>query len=85
QFESILDSTSIIQKSKIFISSDTAMIHLSDAANTPILGLFSGDNKNLDRYKPFWTTHKIIQSDSLSIENIDPEAVFLEYKKLVVN
>jgi ADP-heptose:LPS heptosyltransferase len=61
------------------------MIHLSDAANTPILGLFSGDNKNFDRYKPFWTTHKIIQSDSLSIENIDPEAVFLEYKKLVVN
>ena len=40
QFESILDSTSIIQKSKIFISSDTAMIHLSDVAKTPVLGLF---------------------------------------------
>ena len=83
QFESILDSTSIIQKSKIFISSDTAMIHLSDAAQTPVLGLFSGDNNNLARYKPFWTINKIIQSDSLSIKNIDAARVFSEYKKLV--
>ena len=85
QFESILDSTPIIQKSRIFISSDTAMIHLSDVAQTPILGLFSADNRNLNRYKPFWTKHRIIQSDSLSIKNIDPEKVFSEYKKLVIN
>ena len=83
QFESVLDSTSIIQKSKIFISSDTAMIHLSDVAKTPVLGLFSADNKNLDRYKPLWTINKIIQSDSLSIKNIDAARVFSEYKKLV--
>ena len=59
------------------------MIHLSDAAQTPVLGLFSGDNSNLARYKPFWTINKIIQSDSLSIKNIDAATVFSEYKKLV--
>ena len=85
QFNSILESSSIIQQSKMLISSDTAMIHLSDAAQTPVLGLFSADNRNVSRYKPFWVKNKIVQSDSLSIKNISPKRVFSEYNKLVVD
>ena len=85
QFNSILESSSIIQQSKMLISSDTAMIHLSDAAQTPVLGLFSADNRNVSRYKPFWVKNKIVQSDSLSIKNINPKSVFSEYNKLVVD
>ena len=44
QFNSILESSSIIQQAKMLISSDTAMIHLFDAALTPVLGLFSSYN-----------------------------------------
>ncbi len=69
----------------MLISSDTAMIHLSDAAQTPVLGLFSADNRNVSRYKPFWVKNKIVQSDSLSIKNIIPKRVFSEYNKLVVD
>ena len=85
QFNSILESSSIIQQSKMLISSDTAVIHLSDAAQTPVLGLFSADNRNVSRYKPFWVKNKIVQSDSLSIKNINPKSVFSEYNKLVVD
>jgi len=83
-FNNILDSVSIIFKSKVLISPDTAIIHLADATKIKILGLYSADSINVERYSPFFSKYKIIQSNSLSINNIDTQKVFLEYRKLIM-
>jgi len=83
-FNNILDSVSIISKSKVLISPDTAMVHLADATKIKILGLYSADSLNVERYSPFFSKYKIIQSNSLSINNIETQKVFLEYRKLIM-
>ncbi|MBL7009635.1 MAG: glycosyltransferase family 9 protein [Candidatus Marinimicrobia bacterium] len=83
QIESILDAGPIIQKSSILISPDTAMVHVADAVGTAIVGLYSGDNRNVGRYRPYWVAHKILQSPTLSIEQIEPSIVFSALKELM--
>ena len=58
-FNNILDSVSIIFKSKVLISPDTAIIHLADAAKIKILGLYSGDSINVERYSPFFQSIRL--------------------------
>lgn len=76
QLNSILEAGPIIQRSALLVSPDTAMIHVADAVGTPVAGLYSGDKRNVERYRPFWVKHQILQSESLSIQNIDPINVF---------
>ncbi len=73
---SILDAGQIIQKSSILVSPDTAMIHVADAVGTPVVGLYSGDERNVERYRPYWVKHEVLQSKSLSIQAIPPIDVF---------
>jgi len=47
QFLTPIDLGPIIQNSNLLISPDTAMIHVADAVGTPIVGLFSGDHRNV--------------------------------------
>ncbi|HCI16727.1 MAG: glycosyltransferase family 9 protein [Candidatus Marinimicrobia bacterium] len=83
QIDSILDAGPIIQKSSLLISPDTAMVHIADAVGTPIVGLYSGDDRNVARYRPYWMKHRILQSPSLSIQNIEPSEVFHALKELM--
>ena len=83
-FNNILDSVRILSKSKVLISPDTAMIHLADAAKIKILGLYSADNLNVEKYSPLFSKYKILQSDSLRLKNIETEKVFIEYRKLIM-
>ena len=80
---SILEAGPIIQNSNLLISPDTAMIHVADAVGTPIVGLFSGDHRNVKRYRPYWVKYKILQSPSLSIKNIEPIEVFNAFQELI--
>ncbi len=81
--DSIIDAGPIIQKSSILISPDTAMIHVADAVGTPVVGLYSGDDRNVARYRPYWVQHRIIQSSALSIQSIKPDRVFEASKELM--
>ena len=83
-FNNILDSVRILSKSKVLISPDTAMIHLADAAKIKILGLYSADNSNVEKYSQLFSKYKILQSDSLRLKNIETEKVFIEYRKLIM-
>ena len=83
-FNNILDSVRILSKSKVLISPDTAMIHLADAAKIKILGLYSADNLNVEKYSPLFSKYKILQSDTLRLKNIETEKVFIEYRKLIM-
>ncbi|MBN4081369.1 hypothetical protein JYT44_03285, partial [Caldithrix abyssi] len=76
QLKSILDAGPILQNSSLLISPDTAMIHIADAVGTSVVGLYSGDNRNVERYRPYWVKHQILQSASLSIQHIEPTEVF---------
>ena len=82
QIDSILDAGPNIQKSSLLITPDTAMVHVADAVGTPIVGLYSGDNRNVERYRPSWVKHRILQSNTLSIQQIEPSKVFSALKEL---
>jgi ADP-heptose:LPS heptosyltransferase len=80
---SILEAGPIIQNSNLLISPDTAMIHIADAVGTPMVGLFSGDYRNVRRYRPYWVKYKILQSSTLSIQGIEPNEVFNAFEELM--
>ena len=80
---SILEAGPIIQNSNLLISPDTAMIHIADAVGTPMVGLFSGDDRNVRRYRPYWVKYKILQSSTLSIQDIEPNEVFNAFEELM--
>jgi len=80
---SILEAGPIIQNSNLLISPDTAMIHIADAVGTPMVGLFSGDDRNVRRYRPYWVKYKILQSSTLSIQGIEPNEVFNAFEELM--
>jgi len=82
KIDSILDAGPIIQKSSLLITPDTAMVHVADAVGTAIVGLYSGDNRNVERYRPSWVQHRILQSNTLSIQQIDPSEVISAVKEL---
>ena len=81
--DSILEAGSIIQNSNLLISPDTAMIHIADAVGTPIIALFSGDDRNVRRYRPYWVKYKILQSSTLSIQDIEPNHVSNAFEELM--
>ncbi len=80
---SILEAGPVIQNSNLLISPDTAMIHIADAVGTPVVGLFSGDDRNVRRYKPYWVKYNILQSSTLSIQDIEPNEVFNAFEELM--
>ncbi len=82
KIDSILDAGPIIQKSSLLITPDTAMVHVADAVGTAIVGLYSGDNRNVERYRPSWVKHRILQSNTLSIQQIEPSEVISAVKEL---
>ena len=82
KIDSILDAGPIIQKSSLLITPDTAMVHVADAVGTAIVGLYSGDNRNVERYRPSWVKHRILQSNTLSIQPIEPSEVISAVKEL---
>lgn len=82
KFDSILDAGPIIQKSSLLITPDTAMVHVADAVGTTVVGLYSGDNRNVERYRPSWVKHRILQSNTLSIQPIEPSEVISAVKEL---
>jgi len=83
QLDSILDAGPIIQNSSLLISPDTAMIHVADAVGTPLVGLYSGDDRNVERYRPYWVKHEVLQSPTLSIQQIEPDEVFEASKRIL--
>ena len=58
------------------------MVHVADAVGTAIVGLYSGDNQNVERYRPSWVKHRILQSNTLSIQQIEPSEVISAVKEL---
>jgi ADP-heptose:LPS heptosyltransferase len=58
------------------------MVHVADAVGTAIVGLYSGDNRNVERYRPSWVKHRILQSNTLSIQQIEPSEVISAVKEL---
>ncbi len=58
------------------------MVHVADAVGTAIVGLYAGDNRNVERYRPSWVKYRILQSKTLSIQQIEPSEVISALKEL---
>jgi heptosyltransferase-3 len=79
---SILESTEVIRRAKLFIGIDSGPAHLANAVSIPGV-ILMGSYLGFDRYNPFsgpyrdGTKAKTIYSDN-TVTNISPETVFRE-------
>lgn len=81
---SILDTYSLVCKSHLLLSPDTALIHIASAFNTPIIALYSGDNFFFEKFKPS-AIQSVAESSYIlrapkeepAISNIKPEQVII--------
>ena len=62
----IREIASVMYHTKVFIGADSGMMHLSSAALTPTIGLFS--KANLEEYKPYGNKNHAIDTNVTSLD-----------------
>jgi len=78
----LLAAGALLRRYRLFISPDTSLIHVAAGVNTPVIGLYSGDQRNQQRYAPYGVRAKLLAARGLSLESISPETVFEALKQL---
>jgi len=71
----LFEAGSIIQKCRLLISPDTALVHVAAAAGLPVVGIYSGDKKNREKYIPYGVESEIINAPGLTIKEISSDEV----------
>lgn len=78
----LLEAGTILRLCKMLISPDTALIHVSAAVGTPVVGLYTGDIRNQQRYQPWGVDHELVISSGLGLSDISPVEVKKAYGHL---
>lgn len=79
----ILEAGFFIQQARILISPDTALIHLAAAKDVPVVGLYQKHERNLSLFAPYNVLSKIIASEDLTLNSIQPEQVLNAAQELL--
>ncbi|MEE8437216.1 MAG: glycosyltransferase family 9 protein [Candidatus Neomarinimicrobiota bacterium] len=79
----LFEAGSIIQNCDLLISADTALVHVAAAVGTPVLGLYSGDKRNRERYIPYRIDFEIVNSVRLNIKDVKPEEVITAFRSII--
>jgi ADP-heptose:LPS heptosyltransferase len=61
---SVLDAVSLIRRSALLISPDTAAIHIAAAFDVPTIGLYNALGWNADKFAPRSSTYRLLQPDT---------------------
>jgi len=78
----LLAAGALLRQCRLFISPDTSLIHVAAAVKTPVIGLYSGDQRNQQRYAPYGVRARLLAATGLSLESISPETVIEAFKQL---
>ena len=68
--KSIREIGSFIATTELFIGADSGIMHLASSVQTPIVGLFSISNFNLNKYKPYSNNSIGINTNEKSVDEI---------------
>lgn len=81
--ETILEAGLYLQRARILISPDTALIHLAAAKGVPVVGLYQNDERNLNLFTPYGVPCKSIVSEDLTLNSIQPDQVLNAAQELL--
>lgn len=56
----ICDTFPVVEKSLVTVSSDTAIVHIASAFDTPVLGLYFAHEANFNKFRPLSTRHRVV-------------------------
>ncbi len=74
--KNLIEAAKLLMESRFLLSPDTALVHTAAACGIPIVGLYSGDMRNVKRYAPYNIESEIVQSVSHTLSDISPDEVF---------
>lgn len=67
--KSIREIGSVIANTELFIGADSGIMHLASSVQTPIIGLFSVSDFNLNKYKPYSNNSVAINTNEKSVDD----------------
>ena len=73
---SLYEAAAFIRQSDMLISPDTALVHVAAATGIPVTGLYTCDERSMRQFAPYGVPHRIVQSDTWTLEGITPDSVF---------
>ena len=65
----------ILEKLKLLVTPDTAMVHVASCANTPVIGLYGQAPQDQSRFAPFLIDYRMVISATSLVRDIEPEKV----------
>lgn len=68
--KSIREIGSLIANTSLFIGADSGIMHLASSVQTPVVGLFSVSDFNLNKYKPYSNNSMGINTNEKSVDEI---------------
>lgn len=81
----ILDVVSLIKKSELLITPDTAVVHISAAFNTKLLGLFANNPSFFSMFRPMSDFYEVVMTPegSENIDDISVDKVYEAFKRIL--
>ncbi len=74
----------MLSRFDFLITPDTSLTHIASAFDLPTVAMFSGDDGNFNEWGPYNPKIRAVRSpDFYRIEQIQPEKLFNEFKKMV--
>ena len=73
----------ILEKLKLLVTPDTAMVHVASCANTPVIGLYGKAPQDQSRFGPFLIDYRMVTSATPLVRDIEPEKVIGALREIV--
>lgn len=81
--KSIFEAAHIIQRLRLLVSPDTALIHAASCFEVPIVGLYRADVIHVTRFYPYLTPHELVISPTNRVADISAEKVVQATRKML--
>lgn len=78
----LLDAAALIDCMDMIVSPDTSIIHICSALQVPVVGLYTGNERNRRMFSPWQVPHRIVWSEHEEVRPIDSEEVYTALQAL---
>lgn len=71
----LFDAAIVIEAAEFLVSPDTSLIHIAAMAGTKVIGLYSSNESNIQRFAPYNIENRVIKSEDNLISSIPADSV----------
>jgi len=71
----LYETSLIIEKTRMLVTPDTALVHVASCSGTPVLGLYGMAPQDQSRFRPFMIKHSMAISPTTHIQDISAKLV----------